>query len=164
MAQEIPPENQLNTEFTIEISGFVLWIKRFFQFGAVWILLASIVESFKEGQHFTFIAGALNFCLYWAIAKYAFRTFPRKVSVEGDSIVFHKVPTAWININGIPIPLGITQRSIRSKSSIVLERIGRTLTLNDMAAGKSIRLAAGKHGDALASWFKSNGVSDPVGG
>ena len=158
------PEQQQGSEFTIEISGFVLWIKRFFQVGAIWILLASIVESFKAGQHFTFIAGILNFFIYWALAKFAFRTFPRKVSIEGDSIVFHKVPTAWININGIPIPLGITLRSLRPKTSIVLERIGRTLTLNDMDAGKSIRLAAGKHGDDLAAWFKSNGVADPVGG
>lgn len=164
MAQDPASVASSGSEFTIEISGSVLWLKRLFQVGAVWILIASIVESIIERQYLQFVPGALNACILWLVSGFAFRTFPRKVSVEGDSIVFHKVPTTWINISGIPVPLGITQRSVRERSSIVLERIGRTLTLNDMEAGKSIRLAAGKHGDELAAWFKLKGVPDPTGG
>ena len=156
--------NPASPEFTIELSGFMLLLKRFFQVGAVWILVASIFESFQPDQHFFFVTGIINCCIYLAVAKYVIRTFPRKVSLEGDLIVFHKVPTTWLNINGIPIPLGITQRVVKPKSSIVLEWIGRALTLNDMNNGKSIRLAAGKHADRLAEWFQSAGVTHPVGG
>jgi hypothetical protein len=162
------PEEQTTvipeSEFTIEVSGFLLLLKRFFQVGAIWILIASIIEAFQE-RHFVYVfPGIINCFIYLAVAKYAIRTFPRKVSLEGDSIVFHKVPTTWLSINGIPIPIGITQRVVKPKSTVVLEWIGRALTLNDMNNGKSLRLAAGKHADRLAEWFQTAGVSNPVGG
>ncbi|WP_257306051.1 hypothetical protein [Geothrix campi] len=164
MTSEAKTTSIADSEFIIEVSGFLLFLKRFFQVGAIWVLVASVVESFQERNFLHIITGIISCCIYLAVAKYAIRTFPRKVSLEGESIVFHKVPTTWLNINGIPIPLGITQRVVRPKSAVVLEWIGRALTLNDMNNGKSIRLAAGKHADRLAEWFKSTGVGNPVGG
>jgi len=151
-------------EFTIRLSGFMLFIKRLLLVGAAWAIVASGVEAITSRQPFFLLTGIVNGCIYYAVATYALRTFPRKVSIEGNSVVFHKVPTTWINLNLIMIPIGITQRMTRSKSEVVLEWIGRSLNLNDMINGKTIRLASGKHGDELAEWFKSNGISNPVGG
>ena len=162
------PENQpvpsMDPEFVIKISGYGLFIKRFLLVATVWFLISSVIESLRSGQFGYFLAGGLNAALCYVVARYGIRTFPRKVSLEGDSIVFHKVPTAWFPINGIPIPLGITQREVWPIGTVALERIYSSLSLNDIKRGRSIPLASGKQADSLTAWFKSVGVSDPVGG
>jgi hypothetical protein len=153
-----------DSEFVIELSGLLLFMKRFLQLGVIFVLVNGIYDSFRLRTVWPLVASILNGGIYLALAVFAIRTFPRKVSLEGDSVVFHKVPTTWIDIGPILIPLGITQRVVRPKSTVVLEWIGRSLTLNDMNGGRSIRLASGKHADQLASWFSSIGASSPVGG
>jgi len=154
----------LNSEFVIELSGLLLFMKRFLQLGAILAFVAGIVEAFKLGNPMPLVVATLNGGLYLLLATYGIRTFPRKVSLEGDSVVFHKVPTTWINIGPILVPFGITQRLVRPKSAVALEWIGRSLTLNDMNEGGSIQLASGKHAEALAAWFSSIGAASPVGG
>jgi len=153
-----------NPEFVIEVSGYGLFIKRFLLVAAVWFAISSLIESIQARQFGYLLAGCLNSALCYAVAQYGIRTFPRKVSLEGESIVFHKVPTAWFPINGIPIPIGITQREVWPIATVALERIYSSLSLNDIKRGRSIPLASGKQAEKLAAWFKSVGVSDPVGG
>jgi len=158
-------ENPLsNLEFEIRLSGFLLFLKWFFQVGAFLFLIGTIVSAIQSKEYLDILNGAIGFCFYWFLAKYAIRTFPRKVSLEGEMIVFHKIPKTWLDVNGIPVPLGITQRVVFPRAKVNLEWIGRTLSLNDMEKGKSIRLAAGKHAEELAAWFQSAGAPTPVGG
>jgi hypothetical protein len=156
--------NDASSEFILELSGFLLFMKRFLQVGAVWVLAVGVFDSFNLRTPWPLVASLLNAGICFVLATFAIRTFPRKITLEGDSVVFHKVPTAWIDIGPMLLPLGITQRLVRPKSAVVLEWIGRSLTLNDMDEGKSVRLAAGKHADKLALWFSSIGVAGPVGG
>jgi hypothetical protein len=164
MNSEEAPLKAPESEFVIELSGFMLFMKRFLQLGAILVFLGGVTESFRLRSPMPLVATALNGFIYLALAAFAIRTFPRKVSLEGDSIIFHKVPTTWIDIGPILLPLGITQRLVRPKSSVALEWIGRSLTLNDMNEGKSVRLASGKHADKLAAWFSAIGAATPVGG
>lgn len=164
MEPEDHPTPRVNPEFIIEVSGYGLFIKRFLLVAAVWFGVSAAIESFRTWQFGYLLAGGLNSALCYVVAQYGIRTFPRKVSLEGDSIVFHKVPTAWFPINGIPIPLGITQREVWPIGTVALERIYSSLSLNDIKGGRSIPLASGKQAVSLAAWFKSVGVSDPVGG
>ena len=160
----LPANGPTDSEFIIELSGFLLFMKRFLQLGATFALISGLYDSFFQRNPWPLVASILNGGLCLALATFAIRTFPRKVSLEGDSVVFHKVPTTWIDIGPILVPLGITQRLICPRSSVALEWIGRSLTLNDMNEGKSVRLAYGKHADQLAAWFSNVGVSAPVGG
>ncbi|WP_286355891.1 hypothetical protein [Geothrix oryzae] len=153
-----------DSEFLIELSGFMLFFKRFLQLGAALVLMSGVYDSLHLHTLRPLITSLFNGGIYLALATFAIRTFPRKVSLEGDSVVFHQVPTTWINIGPILVPLGITQRVVHSKSAVTLEWIDRSLTLNDLNEGKSIPLASGKHADHLASWFSSIGVPNPVGG
>lgn len=163
----IPTESLTSTrasEFVIELSGFLLFMKRFLQVGATLALASGLYDSFNQRSLWHLVTAILNGGIYLALATYAIRTFPRKVSLEGDSVVFHKVPTTWFNIGPILVPLGITQRLVRPKTSVALEWIGRSLALNDMNEGKSVHLASGKYADQLAAWFANAGVTPPIGG
>lgn len=161
---EEPTLKGADSEFVIELSGFLLFMKRLLQVGAIWALFVGIFDSFNVRNLWPLAASILNSGICLAIATYAIRTFPRKVSLEGDSVVFHKVPTTWVDLGPMLLPLGITQRLVRPKSAVALEWIGRSLTLNDMNEGRSVRLASGKHADKLVLWFSSIGVASPVGG
>jgi hypothetical protein len=158
------PTGASGPEFVIELSGFLLFVKRFLQLGAALALANGLYDSFNQRNLWPLVTAILNGGIYLALATYAIRTFPRKVSLEGDSVVFHKVPTTWFNIGPILVPLGITQRLVRPKTSVALEWIGHSLTLNDMNEGKSVHLASGKYADQLAAWFASAGVAAPIGG
>ena len=139
-------------------------LRRIFQLGAAWWGFISVSDLFNTGNHFIFIAALFGAVISLVIAQYGLRTFPRKVSLDGDLIVFHKVPTAWFPIGGIAIPLGITERVEWPIATLALEWFGRSLSLNDIRNGKSIPLASGNQGKQLAAWFIAAGVSEPVGG
>ncbi|WP_291272924.1 hypothetical protein [Geothrix sp.] len=158
------PVGANGSEFVIELSGLLLFMKRFLQLGAVLALASGLYDSINQRSLWHLATAILNGGIYFALATYAIRTFPRKVSLEGDSVVFHKVPTTWFNIGPILVPLGITQRLVCPKASVALEWIGRSLALNDMSEGKSIHLASGKYADQLAAWFANAGITAPIGG
>jgi hypothetical protein len=154
----------LNEEFVIKPSGFMLFFRRLLYVMSGLAIFSGLVEAISQRSPYPVASGCLNALITWSAGRYCIRTFPRKVSISGDIIIFHRVPKAWIDINGIPIPLGIDDQMPMSKADVVLEWIGTALTLNHMTKGKSIRLAAGKHAKELAQWLNTQGVSLPVGG
>lgn len=155
---------ELHGEFLIQPSGFMLFFRRLLYVMAGLAIVSGVVDSVSQRTPYPLMTGCLNALMAWLVARFCIRTFPRKVSIDGDTVTFHRVPTAWIDINGLPIPLGIDDRVPMNKSDVALEWIGRALTLNHMAKGKSIRLAAGKHAKELAKWFIEQGIAPPVGG
>lgn len=151
-------------EFNIQLSGFPLFLRRALWFFACMTVLLNIINSLRERDALILLNGLIDGVFLWAMGRFAIRSFPRKVSIEGDEVIFHRVPTTFIFISGVLIPFGVTDRVSRQKSEVVLEWIGRTLTLNDMKFGKSIRLASGAHAKQLAQWFQQSGIQTPIGG
>src|ERR1035438_6938579 len=105
MNPEEATPNGTDSEFVIELSGLLLFVKRFLQVAAVWVLVVGIFDSINLRTPWPLAAAILNSGICLAIATYAIRTFPRKVSLEGNSVVFHKVPTTWLDVGPMLIPL-----------------------------------------------------------
>ncbi|WP_243335878.1 hypothetical protein [Mesoterricola sediminis] len=83
---------------------------------------------------------------------------------DGNDLVFRDVPSFWVNIQGITVPIAV-QKEIRIPvEGMVPEWINRTLTWNDMEKGRTVYLARGQEAQALVAWICANGVAPPVGG
>ena len=98
--------------------------------------------------------------LFW---RRIFRPLPSTVCSTSSEIIFHDLPSFWINVQGIRIPLAIKKEFRIPSSTLTLEWISGSLTWNDMQHGKSIFLAHGEQGQALESWLIQQGIRPAVG-
>jgi len=135
----------------------------------VWIFLAAgvamaLLEWFEEGNPSMLINLGLQVCLLAFAWRRILKPLPSSVLREGNDLIFRDVPSFWVNIQGIIVPL-VVRKDVRVPvGGMVPEWIDQSLTWNDMEKGRTVYLARGQEAQALVKWLCAHGVAPPVGG
>lgn len=124
----------------------------------------ALAEWFHQGNP----TGAISFLVQGGVLlllwRRVFSPLPSAVVLEGPDLIFKDVPSFWIQISMINVPI-IIRREVRIPvASMVPEWISGSLTWNDMEKGRTVFLAKGEQAAALVAWLAKAGVASPVGG
>ncbi|WP_316414047.1 hypothetical protein [Mesoterricola silvestris] len=145
------------TPFSAGLRG---WVLVFFAAGVATAGLA----WFRKGDPAMLFNMLLQVGLLALVWRRILRPLPSSVTRDGSALVFRDVPSFWMNIQGITVPL-IVRREVRIPIiGMVPEWINSSLTWNDMEKGRTVFLARGEEAHSLVRWMTANGVAPPVGG
>ncbi|GEM_PF-7125115 len=162
-AATMPGNTATSTQFTFSITPM--------QRGTAWL------------SGICFVAGAANALLAWMLRKHpeagilfllqvglmlvlwrrVLRPLPSSVTLDGTELVFRDVPSFWLQINFIRIPVVVRRLMRIPVAGMVPEWIDANLTWNDLERGRTVLLATGQQAEALMAWLGTHGVAPATG-